>query len=203
MRKLVGLVLLCGILWGLFAPGGLLADRKLLHDSVVRLHVVADSDESEDQELKLQVRDAVTAALEEAMGSFSSPEEARAYLAGKLSDLRVIAEETLRANGCTDEVEVTLAEEAFPTRHYDSFSLPAGVYHALRVTIGSGEGKNWWCVVFPTLCYSVAEAEMEDVAAGAGFSDTLTQTLEGKDGYEIRFFLLDVLGELENFLRFG
>ncbi len=203
MKKWIGLALICAVLWGLFGPEGLVTDRKWLHDNVIRLHVVANSDEPEDQQLKLMVRDAVTAALEEAMESFSSPEEARAYLVGKLSDLGAIAEQTLRNAGCSDPVEVTLAEEPFPTRYYDNFSLPAGVYQALRVTIGSGQGKNWWCVVFPTLCYTAAEAELEQVAAGAGFSDVLTDTLERKDGYQVRFFLLDVLGELENFLRFG
>ena len=93
---------------------------------------------------------------------------------------------------------MTLQKEVFDTRVYDTFTLPAGVYEALRITIGSGEGKNWWCVVFPTLCVPATSEGFEDVAAGAGFPESLTKSLEGE--YEIRFYLLDLLGKLEGYL---
>ena len=93
---------------------------------------------------------------------------------------------------------VTLGKEVFDTRYYDTFTLPAGVYEALRITIGEGQGKNWWCVVFPTLCVPATSDGFEDVAAGAGFPDALTSALEGESGYELRFFLLDLLGKWQS-----
>ena len=76
--------------------------------------------------------------------------------------------------------------------------MPAGTYDALRITVGEGQGQNWWCVVFPQLCLPAVSEGFEDTAAGAGFSDSLTGALEGE--YQVRFFLLDCLGWLENFL---
>ena len=98
---------------------------------------------------------------------------------------------------------VTLCKEAFDTRYYDTFTLPAGIYEALRITIGEGEGHNWWCVAFPSLCLSATSEEFADKAAGAGFPDSLTGALDGEEKYEVRFFLLDALGELEKFLYAG
>ena len=91
---------------------------------------------------------------------------------------------------------VTFLKEKFPVREYDSFTLPSGVYESLRITIGDGEGRNWWCVVFPKLC--VSAASVEDTAAGAGFSEPLTDAITQKQGYRIRFLLLDILGKIEN-----
>ena len=85
----------------------------------------------------------------------------------------------------------------------DTFTLPAGIYEALRITIGEGEGHNWWCVAFPSLCLSATSEEFADKAAGAGFPDSLTGALDGEEKYEVRFFLLDALGELEKFLYAG
>ena len=90
-----------------------------------------------------------------------------------------------------------------PASYYDPFPLPAGIYEALRITIGEGEGHNWWCVAFPSLCLSATSEEFADKAAGAGFPDSLTGALDGEEKYEVRFFLLDALGELEKFLYAG
>ncbi len=203
MRKLFRRVMICALVAAMVGLGGLLADRQRLNEGLIRLHVVADSDTAEDQALKLRVRDRIIAELESVMEELTDVEQAKQYLRTNLSKLRKVAEGVLREAGCMDAVEVSLEEEAFDTRHYDSFSLPAGVYEALRITIGSGEGENWWCVVFPTLCAATAPEELEDTAAGAGFPDSLTDTLEGKEGYEVRFFLLELLGKLENLLHFA
>ena len=104
----------------------------------------------------------------------------------------------LEEAGYDGEAVVTLCKEAFDTRYYDTFTLPAGVYEALRITIGEGAGKNWWCVVFPTFCVPAAGEGFEDVAVDAGFSDALSGALTGEKPYELRFFFLDKLGELEN-----
>ena len=203
MKKFTKLVALCGLLGALVWCGTLLADRQRLDQDLVRLHVVANSDSESDQALKLQVRDAVIDCVGQAMADVADVEQAKAYLQENLDTIRAAAEEVLLRSGVKQNVAVTLCKEAFDTRVYDTFTLPAGVYNALRVTIGEGEGRNWWCVVFPTLCMSGVSEGIGDVAAGAGFPDALTGALTGEEGYELRFYLLDALGRLENLLYEG
>ena len=198
MKKIMKRIAICACFAGICWTWGLAADRQTLNEELLRLHVVADSDSAEDQAIKLRVRDAVIADISEDLANIGDFESAEAYIRENLPKIERVANETLKALGCEDIAVVTLAEEAFDTRVYDTFTLPAGVYEALRITIGSGEGKNWWCVVFPEFCVPAAGTEFEDVAAGAGFSDALTGALTGEGTYEIRFFLLDLLGKLEN-----
>lgn len=176
--------------------GGLLADKEALREDILRLHVVAASDSEEDQAVKLTVRDAILASLEEGLADLTDLNQAKEYVQEMLPKLEETANRVLAENGFSDTVTMSLTEEEFPVREYDSFTLPSGVYNALRVVIGEGEGHNWWCVVFPQLCLS---ATSEDFAEVSNFSDTLNGTLTGQ--YEIRFWLLDKLGQLENFLH--
>ena len=197
MKKCVKRVGFCLLLVSLIWCGTVLADREQLNEGLIRLHVVANSDSGEDQRIKLQVRDAVVESLRGAMADVADVEQAKAYLQENLPKIQKVANEPLRSLGCTEAAVVSLCREAFDTRYYDTFSLPAGVYEALRITIGEGAGKNWWCVVFPTFCIPATTEGFHDVAAGAGFPDSLNSALTGEEGYEVRFFLLDALGELE------
>lgn len=198
MKKCVKRVGFCLLLVSLVWCGTVLADREQLNEGLIRLHVVANSDSGEDQRIKLQVRDAVVESLRGAMADVADVEQAKAYLQENLPKIQKVANETLRLLGCTETAVVSLCREAFDTRYYDTFSLPAGVYEALRITIGEGAGKNWWCVVFPTFCIPATTEGFHDVAAGAGFPDSLNSALTGEEGYEVRFFLLDAIGKLEN-----
>ena len=200
MRKLLKLVSLVLAVYLLFLCTSVLIDRKMLNENLIRLHVVANSDTDEDQALKLKVRDAVVEKLQDTMESFPTMEEARAYLQAHLPDLQEFVNKVIHELGFADTAEVSLDQEAFDTREYDTFTLPAGYYEALRITIGEGQGRNWWCVVFPSLCVGSTSQEFGDTAVGAGFSDTLTETLQ-QEKPEIRFFLLDLLGRVENFFR--
>ena len=191
MRRIGILLLVVVSVW----LGGVLADRQRLREDILRLHVVGASDSAEDQQVKLRVRDAVLATLEEGLADLKDLDQAAAYVEEMLPRLERAANRVLEESGFRERVTVSLGEEAFPMREYDSFSLPAGVYQALRVVIGDGAGKNWWCVVFPQLCLSATAEEFDEVSA---FSDTLNDSLTGE--YEIRFWVLDKLGELENFL---
>lgn len=191
------LLLLLALVW----LGTVIADRQRLNEGLIRLHVVAASDSVEDQALKLQVRDAVVDQLQEKMLRLPDVDSAKTYLLDQLDELERTAEEVLASAGVTDRATVTLAKESFPTRDYDTFSLPAGVYDSLRITIGDGGGENWWCVVFPSLCLSATTEGFADTAAGAGFPDSLTGALERNGDYEIRFFFLDCLGWLENLVH--
>ena len=203
VKKLTKILVTSILLFSLFWLGGIIFDRQQLDNNLIRLHVVANSDSEADQAVKLQVRDAIVSSLQPDMQKISGIAEAKEYLCGRLQQLEETANSALAASGSSFQAVVTLDKEAFPTRDYETFSLPAGVYESLRVTIGEGAGKNWWCVVFPSLCLPAAGEDMTDVAAGAGFSDPLTDTLQQKEGYEIRFFLLDCLGWLQNLFFHG
>lgn len=193
LRSIGFVVLLLVLVWF----GMLVADRKILNEELIRLHVVGNSNSGDDQQIKLLVRDAVLDAVSAGMEKVESVGEAQAYLKTHLEEIEAAANLALERHGSKDTAEVTLAFEDFPKREYDTFSLPAGIYQSLRVVIGEGSGKNWWCVVFPELCLPATTEDFYDKAVSAGFSDVLTDTLTEEDGYEIRFFLLDCLGELE------
>lgn len=200
MGKLIGRIGICLLMVLSFWTGTLISDRQRLGEELIRLHVVASSDEKEDQELKLRVRDAVTESLRADLEKIRDVQEARRYLQEKLPYIRNVAQSALGAWGCQDAVSVSLCREIFDRRVYDTFSLPAGVYDALRIVIGDGQGQNWWCVVFPTLCIPAASDGAAAVAAGAGFPEGLSNTLTGEEGYELRFGILDAMGKLENLL---
>ena len=175
-------------------------DRQTLNENLIRLHVVANSDSSEDQETKIMVRDAVVEYLQPIMEQFPTKEQAMGFIRENLSALEDIANDILAKIGAKETAVVSLEPEAFGTREYDTFTLPAGVYDALRIEIGAADGKNWWCVVFPSLCLPATGDGFQDTAVSSGFSETLTDTLSGEDGYELRFFLLDCIGKIENIL---
>ena len=186
------------VTWG----AGLLRDSKALEENLVRLHVVANSDSQEDQDLKLQVRDAVVEQLNQVMGTLDSAQAAKDFLSAHLTEIQQTATEVLQEAGSQLKAQVSLALEEFPTRVYDTFQLPAGLYEALRITIGEGEGHNWWCVVFPTLCVPASSEGFQETAEAAGLSDRLAGTLtQDSGGYEIRFRLLDWLGQVKNWFR--
>ncbi len=195
LKKVILILLVIGTVYILFV----VRDRKTLREQIIRLHVVADSNSQEDQSIKEMVRDAILEKLEALTANAQTKDEAEQILSDNLLTLQQIANDVLVNMGVSSQANVTLQQEAFPTREYDTFTLPAGVYDSLRVVIGEGEGKNWWCVVFPGLCIPAASEEVEDVATSAGFSNGLGKSLTGEKGYEIRFFLLDTLGRLENF----
>ena len=199
MKKLLKRIFICFLAVCVVYLGALLGDKEKLQNELVRLHVVAASDSAEDQAIKLRVRDAVLESLQEAMTDVTDADQAKAYIEQHLPQIEKVANEALAAAGCGDVATVSLQVEEFAQRVYDTFSLPAGLYDALRITIGKGEGQNWWCVVFPSLCVPTTSEGFEDVAAGAGFDHDLTDTLTGE--YEVRFLLLDLLGEVENFFH--
>ena len=192
-KQLRRIALVAAVVMGVFA-WGIATDSRELREGLLRLHVVGASDSVEDQEVKLLVRDAVLASLEDGLADLTDPAAAYDYVSRMLPKVKAAADRCLREAGFSDTAQVSLTEEAFPTRDYDNFSLPAGVYQALRVVIGEGEGKNWWCVVFPQLC--MAGEDFVETASVAGLSPELTGTLEGE--YELRFWLLEKWGEMKN-----
>lgn len=124
-----------------------------ISDSVFRLHVIANSDSSEDQALKYKVRDAILDYMNSLTVNVSSKQEAMLIAEEHLSDFKVIAENTIKSNGYNYDVNITIGKHDFPTKYYGDITLPSGIYDALRIEIGDAIGQNWWCVMFPPLCF--------------------------------------------------
>ena len=197
MKKMISFTLISILFAGLFYGITCYQDKVQLRNDVIRLHVVANSDSEADQAQKLRVRDAVNGYLMELLGDAQSAEDARQVIGSHLSQLESVARNVLSAEGTDMTVRVTLTEETFDIREYDTFTLPSGVYSSLRIELGAGEGHNWWCVVFPSLCLPAAGESIDDVTTGAGFSDSLSGGITGK--YQFRFFVLDLIGQAEKF----
>lgn len=136
--------------------------QDTMANGLLRLHVVANSDTPRDQEIKLLVRDEVLRFCAPILEGAENREDVRERLLPNLQALANRARQTLKNLGESRAVSVKLAEEYYPTRDYTKFSLPAGEYLGLRVTIGEGAGQNWWCVVFPPLCNEAAAGEAAD-----------------------------------------
>ena len=124
-----------------------------LYNSIFRLHVIANSDSEEDQNLKYIVRDNLINYMNDNCKNLSSKEEVIQYAKSHLDKLKQIAENTIKENGFNYPVQVEIGKFEFPTKNYGDISFPAGFYDALRVKIGESSGKNWWCVMFPPLCF--------------------------------------------------
>lgn len=174
--------------------GQFLQDCATARQEFLRLHILANSDSQEDQELKGKVRDRLLAESEQWFGQVEDKEEAEAALQSRLPQIAAIAQDELRKNGCKLPVRVQLCHSAFPTRDYQTFTLPAGDYDALRVLIGEGAGQNWWCVMFPPLCLPAAF----DEETADWFSSHQLTVLEQKSAYEPRFALAELWEKWKN-----
>ncbi len=168
------------------------AKQQGISSSLVRLHVIAASDEDYEQALKLRVRDEVLSYLTPKLEGITDSESAQALIKSELPNIKSAAENAAEGR----KIQVTLSEEYYPTREYESFSLPAGKYRSLRVIIGEGEGHNWWCVVFPPLCISAAEQEKALDAMDISERGIISEA----EGYEIKFRLVELWGELLEFI---
>ena len=126
---------------------------------------------------------------------FQNPQDAKLCLENNITTIQDHINEFLYQRGSTHEAQLSLRKEAFDTRDYNTFRLPAGVYDSLIIEIGSGEGANWWCVVFPSLCLQ----DFYTAAASVDMNDGIQETLAGEEKTRVRFFLLECLGKLENF----
>lgn len=124
-----------------------------ISNSVFRLHVIANSDSTEDQNLKYKVRDSLLNYMNSLCNNCSSKEEAMSIVSEHQEEFKQIALETIRNEGYNYDVTIKIGNFEFPTKQYGDISLPAGFYDALRIEIGEANGKNWWCVMFPSLCF--------------------------------------------------
>ena len=133
-----------------------------LRNNVLRLHIRANSDSEADQALKLKVRDAVLKNTGVQFNKCTNLEEAIIAAHHSVDEIKVTAEQVIRQNGYDYEVDVEIGEAYFDTREYESFTLPAGFYNSVIINIGKAKGKNWWCVMFPSLCVPSSSAKLEN-----------------------------------------
>ena len=167
-----------------------------IYDSVVRLHVLANSDSEYDQALKLQVRDGVLASTAELLSDCTTREQALEIIGANLETIRRSALEVIEREGAEYDVTVKLCEEDYPTKNYESVCFPAGRYMSLQVCIGEAEGKNWWCVLFPGLCLSAAsKTDAEQAFIQAGLTPEQYKLVTESEGakYKLRFKFLEIL----------
>ena len=197
-RRLLGRALVCGfVLAALCSFFPFAAACGQLPRDVVRLHVVANSNGAEDQAVKLLVRDAV---LEEAARWYQgagSMEEASSQLCTHLQSIAGAARQVLGEPGVGYSATAQMTEMYFPTRDYGDFRLPAGRYRTLRVTLGEGAGKNWWCVVFPSLCLPAATQEEALLTLPEGER----QVVEGGQDVQVKLKAVELWESLREWLR--
>lgn len=139
-------------LFACIAVSALSREQNDISKSVIRLHVIANSDSKEDQQLKLNVRDAILKDANDIFENINTKNDASIKVKENINKINTLAKKEIKNQGFDYNVVCSLEKTYFPTRQYENFTLPAGEYDALKVVIGKGEGKNWWCVMFPPLC---------------------------------------------------
>lgn len=168
-------------------------------DSVLRLHILANSDSEEDQAQKLRLRDAILENCRQYFENCTSPRESFLAAQNHIADIQKAAEDFLIHENTPPVVSVTVGESEFPTKAYGGFTLPAGTYNALKIVIGEGKGHNWWCVMYPSLCLLDGVVTAPDSAA-----KTLKESLSPEEyavitgneepGIRLKFKIVELIG---------
>ncbi|MCL2677894.1 MAG: stage II sporulation protein R [Clostridiales bacterium] len=175
--------------FGLFVSAEAYAPQT---DSLIRLHVIANSDSPYDQEVKLLIRDKVIEVLEKALNGAANKEEAAAAISQNLELIEEACREVLR--GLADYgVSASLCSAEFPTKAYGDWVLPAGEYDALRIILGEGRGRNWWCVLFPPLCFVDAVGNISSVPKGKTAAAAASTAEEKKGEIVVKFKVVEFL----------
>jgi stage II sporulation protein R len=148
--------------------------QRAIAEQIIRLHVIANSDTDEDQELKMKVKETIVTYLRGEMQDATSVDEARQAIREHLPEIEEIAAEKMRAEGYEYTAEATLGESYFPVKEYGDLTFPAGNYEALRVRLGESAGHNWWCVMYPSLCFVDSTYQVVPDASKERLKDSLT-----------------------------
>lgn len=195
MALLLGLC--AALIWGAWA-----AQRQdALAQKMIRLHVIANSDSDADQALKLKVRDKVLDFTTNVLQRSENMEDAQRQLQDALGRIENIALREIVDQGYEYSVTAQLTSAEFPLKEYDGFSLPAGEYTALRLVIGDGAGRNWWCVVYPPLCMTAAsDVAQTGIACGMEQED-MSLMQEEDEGYQIKFRCVELWEQLRQWLH--
>lgn len=176
------------------------AQCKQISDDVFRLHILANSDSKEDQNLKLKVRDAVLQQTDNIYKNADSKQDAISLTKQSLEKIRQTAQQTVYDNGYDYQVKAEITNMHFNTRHYESVTMPSGDYDALRITIGSAKGKNWWCVMYPALCIGAA-ANLDELKVNTTQEEY--NILDSNGRYEYKFLILEYIQKIGDFFAFN
>ena len=167
-------------------------DEARIYEDTLRLHILANSDSEDDQNLKLEVRDRLLDKYSAALSSAEGKEAATESISLLLTDIERDAESWVREAGYSYDVTASLGEEWYDTREYGEYALPKGRYTSLRIIIGEGEGRNWWCVMYPPLCTEIATERAPSDDALCGYSDGEIKIITG-GSYTVKFKILEML----------
>lgn len=165
-----------------------------ISDQVFRLHILANSDSAEDQQLKLKVRDEILKKGEKVFASSNSLEETIELCKNNIALFQQTAEQCLKDNGSNYDVKVYVDKEYFNTREYDEITLPSGIYNALKIEIGQGKGHNWWCVMFPAICLS----SVTDDELNKYLSEDEQKLVNSDSKYEVRFKIVEIYEKVKS-----
>lgn len=160
-----------------------------IRENVLRLHILANSDSIEDQNVKLLVRDALLESGGELFKGTVNTENAEIIINNNRNQMVEMINDILKSNGFNYKATVLLTDEYFETRRYENFTLPAGRYKAIKVVLGKGEGHNWWCVMFPPLCLPAAS---ENAELDAVFTENETKIIKNENKYIIQFKIVEL-----------
>ena len=164
--------------------------QKSISSKVIRLHILANSNSSSDQTLKIKVRDRILKESSALFENVSDKAECRVLMEKEMPHIISAAEDEIRKNGFSYSVDASFGIHRFPMKVYDNFALPSGEYEALRIEIGKAEGENWWCVMFPPLCF--VDGSVENPLKGTLSAEELALT-STKGGVNLRFKTVDFL----------
>lgn len=165
-----------------------------ISNQVFRLHILANSDSAEDQQLKLKVRDEILKKGETVFASSNSLEETIELCKDNIALFQQTAEQCLKDNGSDYEVKVYVDKGYFNTREYDEITLPSGIYNALKIEIGQGKGHNWWCVMFPAICLS----SVTDDELNKYLSEDEQKLVNSDSKYEVRFKIVEIYEKVKS-----
>ncbi len=168
-----------------------------ISDDVFRLHILANSDNEEDQQLKLKVRDAVLKKGQNVFTDCSSLEEIIASCESNIDLFEETATECIKENGYNYSVNAYVDKEYFNTREYEEITLPSGIYNALKIEIGEAKGHNWWCVMFPAICLSaVSDSEMNNI-----LDEEEIELINSDNKFEIRFKFVEIYEKIKSKIK--
>lgn len=194
-EKSVCLALIIAVL---FSFTGFTAECEDIPSHVFRLHILANSDSNADQALKLKVRDRILQASAGMLDGVKNRDAAEKAVSSKLEEIRKTAQDEVYHEGYRYPVKVQITNMYFTTRQYGDVTLPAGMYDALRITIGSGSGHNWWCVLFPALCLPAAEAPS---TVGDVLNNNETEIVSGKNEFVVKFKAVELYEQFRSWLQ--
>ncbi|WP_339060862.1 stage II sporulation protein R [Tepidibacillus marianensis] len=177
--------------------------QDVIPNEAIRLRIIANSDSPEDQMLKLKIRDQVVTKIDPWVGSLANIGQAREVIRGHLPELQQVVDQTIAKNGYEYKAKVELGVVPFPTKMYGQIVYPAGDYEALRITVGEGQGQNWWCVLFPPLCFvdmSNGDAVKADSNATVEAESTAVTPEKTNEDVEVKFLIVELFSKLFAFI---